>query len=350
MEINYVHQILKLFEGNELTNSQGHVKSWSSISTQNHDNSFIYPEICGYYLSFASYAYQIGQIRKESEIFKKARLTRDWLLEKCLTDKNLFCVRTSKDYFNTSYFFDSSIILCGLLNFESIEPTNKINQINEILNHQFTLFFKNNEIIPIIGNRPVLDTWSTLPGPHHFKNIICLIKADLNSSNRDRLDIFFNLLCKKFIKQNNEIVISDSNIHIHQLLYAIEGLSYYYHFHKKESVILDIIDINMRKINSLIKDGYLPRYITSQEINYSPRVDIYFQYLRMLKISNNLGVLKSHIESCVNIEQFQSPKGFLFGANSKGEKLDHINSWGNMMAYQYLSLDNNEHTALEYLI
>ncbi len=359
MEIeNKKSEILSFLNAGSLFNNEGGIYAWLS-----NDNgpSFLYSEISGYFLTLTSFLYSVGDLNEDDPAFKQAHKTCNWLLNSMLTENGSFIDRvTHNELGSRTFFFDDFMIIQGLLNYSSQIEDKELTEKTLVLLKKLSLFWRDDEDYNSLKNLKgenldSQETWSTTVGPHHLKGVLPLLKAYHLTKDPFYKEEAYRLkdfILKNFLKDG--LLESEAgSIHSHPLLYALEGMITFYNEFPEED-LKKLILVNFKSLSSKIIKGSIPRYKKEGEMNHSPRLDIYFQYLRVESLINHLDIAKLECKKKMiieNIEEYYNKDSYLFGADGLGKDINHRTSWINFMALQYYaSLDKDKSLLLRYLV
>ncbi|MBT7608705.1 MAG: hypothetical protein HN576_03045 [Bacteriovoracaceae bacterium] len=343
-------KLITLLESKIFFNDAGGIYAW--IDGQTKKASFQYSEISGYFLSLTSFLKEHDKISKDSIIFRQASQTVEWLLNMRIENQISFIDRITEDEEGkVTYFFDDFIISNGLLNFSIVSSNQELKELAlNLIDNQFqywkssTSFNSMKDLGGIVLDHQ--ESWSTVFGPHHLKFLVPLINAFKISKDKKFLSHANELIEKTFnsFLKDSVLYSQENSIHIHSLLYALEGLCSYSQEIRDEKII-SIISANFSMIQEYSKDHLIPRFIINNKANLNERMDVYFQFLRLDIILTSLNISKTksnHKTLLSHCENFFKENHFVFGKESNGTPISDNTSWINFIALQYYVLSETK--------
>ena len=337
----------------EGTNLNGSFNSWLDLNTNKYP--FAYSEITGYAITTLLF---LNHIEKDQEFLKRAKLAADWLIN--VKENNIFPSIFSITNHNfqhkkdLAYLFDIGMVLNGLTNKYKATKEEKYLQESKRIANWFLELQKEDGSLPAIYNfkknqiEDTDETWSTHSGSYHAKNSIGLINLyDLTKDQKYKNSAV--KLCDYALTQQKEngrfISHIEGGTNLHPHCYSAEGL-----------LCTGIQLNNQNYINSALKatewilknekDIKIPRLYTTT-FNYNQRNDVLAQSLRLTIFLQKMGYLQEYKTKTTKLLkkliEFQHEQGgFMFGLDTNGNKLNHINAWTTMFALQALILHENE--------
>ncbi|MFT6068470.1 MAG: hypothetical protein ACJAT2_000237 [Bacteriovoracaceae bacterium] len=351
-------ELLSFLNSGILFHKDGGIHAW--ISNVN-EPAFLYSEISGYFLTLSSYLISTGHVKESDPIFKQAEKTCKWLLEDMLTKHGSFVDRKSNDKFGSkTFFFDDFIIIQGIINYSSILGKKDILGRALILLKDLSSYWRDDQGYCSLkdldgGLLDSQETWSTTIGPHHLKAVLPLLNAFESTKDSFYKDEAFSL--KEYIFKNfleDDLFLSEpDSIHSHSLLYALEAMIIFNHYFP-DDVLKKVILKNFSTLTMQIDKGSIPRFKKEGVANYNPRVDIYFQYLRVQSLIEYLNItdLECNQKMIIErIEKYYNKDSYVFGTDGLGKEINDKTSWINFMALQYyISLETDKSLLLKYLV
>ncbi len=335
------------------TNLTGSFNCWFDLD--NNSCPFAYSEITGYAITTLLF---LHSLEENEDLLKRAKAAADCLIS--LKKQEVFPSIFSLTHHNfkhreeLTYTFDIGMILNGLVNISKTTKEEKYLQESKKIADFFVRIQKENGSLPAIYNliedkfEDTNETWSTHSGSYHAKNSIGLIHLyDITKDQKYKNTA--TKLCNYALTQQKEngrfISHVEGGTNLHPHCYSAEGLLCTGIYLNKQ----DYIDSAVKATEWILKnekDNKIPRIYTTT-FNYNQRNDVLAQSLRLTIFLQKMGYLQEYknktIKLLKSLIEFQHEQGgFMFGLDTNGNKLNHINTWTTMFALQTLVLHNND--------
>jgi hypothetical protein len=340
----------------------GGFNSWYDLKSKTYP--FIYSEITGYGITTLL---NMSQEMKKNLLIKRAKIAADWLIKNAQHESGGFKVRYIKNkrgkytFENLLYAFDTGIIAFALANLfkitndeaylESAERAASFLMKSQKEDGLFYAFYnlKTKQFLDIT------DKWSTQSGSFHAKvamGLINLWKITGNESYRKSAKIACHAALKFQDIGGRFITYRDSKeTHLHPHFYSAEGLLYAGLKLNEKAFIESAVKACKWALDNQLDSGGIPFLYTGDKFIEYERTDILAQALRLGTVLYSLGKLEeAYMPALKRLKErlctFQllnkadkgQTGGFLFGFDFDGKRIDHVNSWCTMFAYQALDM------------
>jgi len=341
----------------------GSYNAWFDSDTGGYP--YLYSEICGYLITLMCYFHNL---KEEKEYIKNGKNTGDWLLHTTYESNGAFrCLFTQGnssiyDYKEGQmYSFDNGVIVNGLMNLYRLTKNEKY--LAAAVTTSDWLIMSAQEPAGLF--KPVYDIererffesdkeWSMSSGSYHAKIAIGLLNLYDLTENKKYLDAVIKVcdITLGYQVSSGRYIsfLSRGGTNAHPHCYTAEGLWAAGKYLNREDYLQSSTKSIKWLLDSMNNDGLIPRLYFDDQAIYYERIDALSQTVRMAIIHISEKRLEesylNHCEKIISvILKYQVTDGnknelggFHWGKTSKGEKMNHANSWVTAFSIQSLQL------------
>jgi len=345
-----------------IQNKNGGFHSW--FDEKNRAYPFIYSEITGYGITTLLY---LNSIKPDKLLVERSKLAVEWLIKNAYIDggfKTRYFLKDKEFNNNIIHIFDVGMILYGIINLYKITKDDKYLKISKDIT-KFILKNKKSDglLNALYENGKCIDNqkkWSTQSGSYHAKvamGLIELFEVTKDEKYKKSAESICNTALK-FQKEDGRFSTFNEKdeTHLHPHCYSAEGLLYVGIKLKNQKYINSALKATEWALSQQMENGGIPLFYNKDEkvVKYE-RTDILAQILRLgslLKTAEEkLNKLKIRLlQFQKNSKDIATNGGIIFGVDSNGKKINHINSWCSMFTLQAISIYEDHNKKVDLLI
>jgi hypothetical protein len=347
------------------TKINGGFNAWYDPDNQSY--SYIFSEITGYGLTFLSYLYSL---QAQKSLLDRAKKAAFWLMRQATHHsggvKTRYYFQETDDISDfskkarTLYVFDTGMALFGICHLYRILKEERYLKYARQL-AKFILSMQKPDgsfyaLLDLTHNQKidVPERWSTQSGSFHAKLSLGLLSLFelTGESLYKKAAIEICDWSIKFQKPDGRFVTfrDSGGTHLHPHCYSAEGLYFAGRFLNRNDYLQAAKRATEWAFSGQIKDGGIPSMF-DKSLGWGEwkRTDVLSQALRLGILTldkTHKGKLPKLVYRILDFQTKSKDKrangGIKYGFDEKGKRLDHLNSWCTMFAYQALTFYRNQ--------